>query len=180
MTKILNIFGGPGCGKSTTAAGLFSLMKLDGYNVELVTEAAKDHVWDESFFVLENQLLITAQQNHRLRRLVDKVDYVITDSPLLLGALYATKEFDTGWYREFIEHLYEMYDNIEIKLNRVKPYTSVGRLQTEDEAIKIDFIITDMLLSRNNIFKVVDGNESAPKNILEFINLITNKKLYLQ
>ena len=45
--KVINLFGGPGCGKSTTAADLFARMKLRGLSVELVTEYAKDVVWDE-------------------------------------------------------------------------------------------------------------------------------------
>ncbi len=39
------MFGGPGTGKSTSAAGLFFKMKLAQMEVELVTEYAKDLVW---------------------------------------------------------------------------------------------------------------------------------------
>jgi adenylate kinase family enzyme len=31
--KVINLFAGPGAGKSTTAAALFSKMKWKGYNV---------------------------------------------------------------------------------------------------------------------------------------------------
>jgi adenylate kinase family enzyme len=41
-TKYINIFGGPGAGKSTTAAALFAEMKRRGMNVELATEVAED------------------------------------------------------------------------------------------------------------------------------------------
>ena len=40
--KVINLYGGPGTGKSTTAAALFALIKREGYNVELVTEFAID------------------------------------------------------------------------------------------------------------------------------------------
>ena len=36
-TKVINMFGGSGIGKSTTAAGLFHQMDLDGKNVEPVS-----------------------------------------------------------------------------------------------------------------------------------------------
>lgn len=42
---VINIFGAPGAGKSTTAAALFALMKLEGYKVELATEHAKDRYY---------------------------------------------------------------------------------------------------------------------------------------
>mgnify|MGYP003129463111 CR=1 FL=1 len=34
-SKIINFFGGPGIGKSTQAAGLYTLMKKNGMSVEL-------------------------------------------------------------------------------------------------------------------------------------------------
>ena len=41
-TLVINLFGGPGCGKSTTMARLFADLKARGYNVEMVSEFAKD------------------------------------------------------------------------------------------------------------------------------------------
>ena len=58
-------------------------MKSRGYKVELVTEFAKDLVYQESYFRLKDQLMIFARQNHKLWVLKDKVDYAIVDSPLL-------------------------------------------------------------------------------------------------
>ena len=87
--NVINLFGGPGCGKSTTAAGLFHLMKLNEMNVELVTEYAKDLTWEERFGTLANdQLYVFAKQQKRLQVLKNKVRYVVTDSPLILGLSY--------------------------------------------------------------------------------------------
>jgi adenylylsulfate kinase-like enzyme len=41
---VINLFGGPGTGKSTLAAALFTDLKMKGINAELVTEFAKDLV----------------------------------------------------------------------------------------------------------------------------------------
>jgi hypothetical protein len=54
--KVINLWAGPGAGKSTTAAGLF-LMKLTGRRVELVTEYAKEVVYDQDPTRIKNQLL---------------------------------------------------------------------------------------------------------------------------
>lgn len=46
---VVNLIGGPGCGKSTTTAGLFYELKKKGYNCEMSLEFAKDKVYEESF-----------------------------------------------------------------------------------------------------------------------------------
>jgi len=50
--KVINLFGGPGCGKSTAAAGLFHLMKSNHMSVELVNEFAKEIVWENNLVTL--------------------------------------------------------------------------------------------------------------------------------
>lgn len=45
---VVNLFGAPGAGKSTGAARIFSNLKMAGINAELVTEFAKDKVWEEN------------------------------------------------------------------------------------------------------------------------------------
>ena len=41
---VVNLFAGPGSGKSTTCAGLFSKLKLAGIYCEMVLEYAKELV----------------------------------------------------------------------------------------------------------------------------------------
>lgn len=45
---VVNLFGEPGAGKSTGAAYIFSALKMHGINAELVTEYAKEKVWEET------------------------------------------------------------------------------------------------------------------------------------
>ena len=54
-TLIVNFFGPPGSGKSTAAAYVFSKLKMAGVNAEIVTEYAKDKVWEENNEVFKNQ-----------------------------------------------------------------------------------------------------------------------------
>lgn len=164
--KVINLYGGPGSGKSTSSAGLFFLMKTEGYKVELVTEYAKDMVYEKRLNVLEDQIYIFAKQLRRLTRLENTVDYVITDSPLLLGKIYNNKyqELDT-----LIERVYNEFDNIDIFIKRTKKYQEYGRTQNEEDAKKIDNQILDLLQSSAHCYFSVIGNIDAPKEILDIV-----------
>lgn len=149
----INLFGGPGTGKSTTAAGLFSLMKSDGYKVELTQEFAKDLVYEESFKILQDQFFVTANQNHKAFKLYGKVDYVIHDSPLLLGLAYSRyigKLKDA--YEQFVVELFRSYKGTNVFLVRdtdAHPFQQYGRNQDLDESITIDNEIKDLLVKHS-------------------------------
>lgn len=149
MTKYINIFGGPGTGKSTTALRLAHYLKTQGANVELVTEVAKDFVWEGRMDTLNIQPYITIKQYRNLVRLKGKVDYVVTDAPILLGIcyseLYPSEVNDS--YQEFIAdlHLKMLTPSINILLKRTFKYDTNGRYQSEAEASKIDEMIINML-----------------------------------
>lgn len=135
--KVINFIAGPGAGKSTVAAGLFHVMKRAGDNVELVSEYAKDMTWEERGNILLDQMYILAKQNRRLKRLEGKVAYTITDSPLILGMIYAAPSY----YQNFlplVREVYDSYDNELFMIERTKAYKKVGRNQTKEEAIEID------------------------------------------
>lgn len=147
--KVINLYGGPGSGKSTTAAGLFHKMKKEGLNVELVTEYAKDKVWDNSVDVLLDQLYVFAKQNRKLDRLKGKVDYVITDSPILLSIYYGDKygrhSYNFECFKVLALEVYNSYDNYNVFITRTKPFKQVGRLGSEEGANQADVEIREML-----------------------------------
>ena len=60
---VVNLFGVPGAGKSTGAAYIFYRLKSAGVNAELVTEFAKDKVWEENDEVFKNQAYIFGKQS---------------------------------------------------------------------------------------------------------------------
>lgn len=167
--KVINLWGGPGSGKSTTAAGLFSLMKLEKKKVELVTEFAKDLTYEQNFITLSNQLAVTGEQDHRLRRLIGHVDYVITDSPLPTGLMYASGVFKSDWFTNCVMGAYNSYDNINIFVRRVKPYVNLGRTQTEDESNEISLSLLEFFNTHGIKYVEVDGNESAGINIYNML-----------
>lgn len=143
---VINLWGAPGSGKSTAAAGLFHEMKIAGMNVELVTEFAKDMVWEEQHLVFRDQLYMLANQNRKLERLRGKVDYVITDSPIPLGLAYIDSDQQyTKSLSLLIMDVFNSYNNINIHLTRNHTYQQTGRLHTEQESDSLDDRIVDIL-----------------------------------
>ena len=168
MTKIINLFAGPGAGKSTTAAGLFHKMKLQGESVEYVQEFAKDLTWSAWHNALDCQSYVFGQQLWRIERLIGKVDYIITDSPLLLSLIYKPKDYPNS-FDNFVLDMFNKYDNINFYLIRKKKYISIGRNQTEDEAKVIDEITKSTLNKYEIPYLIVEGTEEAVNLIRKYL-----------
>lgn len=66
-TIIINLFGGPGTGKSTLMAQLYAKLKILGYETEMAPEFAKEKVWEESYKTLEDQIYVFAKQLHKIK-----------------------------------------------------------------------------------------------------------------
>lgn len=168
---IVNLFGGPSSGKSTTAAGIFHKLKMQGVNCEIVTEFAKHMTWKEDFNTLKNQVYVHAKQHDRIFHLTDKVDVIITDSPTIMGLIYCDwSVFPKSFETLVVDLFHGQGDNMNYLLRRAKPYQTAGRTQTEDEAKEKDWQIVN-LISRHEIeCKMVQGDASAVDHILAEIN----------
>lgn len=168
--KVINLFGGPGCGKSTTAAGLFQLMKSKGYDVELISEYAKDMVWERQHpDQFTNQMYISAKQhNKQLNLVAHNVEYCITDSPVLMSAMYTPD----GYYKNFLPLLLEVhhsYDNYNFFLKRDFDYVEKGRNKTEKQANKISKRIRKFMNKHDIEYIKVKSSFDLPKEILAII-----------
>jgi AAA domain len=165
--KVINLFAGPGAGKSTTAAGLFFAMKTRGQRVELVTEFAKELTYEG--VDMSNQLAMLVEQDRRLRRLLGKVDYAITDSPLPLSLIYAPPRFQVPWFTQTALGLFHSYDNRSFFIHRRKSYQTYGRSQSEVEAREIDHKILDLIDDHSIPWTPILGDSDAPERILAVI-----------
>lgn len=175
-TTILGIYGGPGSGKSTTALGLTSVLKQNNILSEYVSEYAKDIVWGETTELLKEQYLIFAEQLYRQMRLIGKVKYVITDCPLIMQIPYITKNknyFLTNKFEESLENIlvesYNMFNNVDIFIERKKEYQPVGRMQTEEEARLLDKDIYGMMVKHCRTIYTTDSINAIP-DIVNWLN----------
>lgn len=165
-TIVINLFGGPGVGKSTIAALLFGELKKRKINCELVLEYAKDKVWEENNKTLDDQIYVFGKQYHKIWRLLGKVDIIITDSPLLLSAIY--DKTDNEILQKLVIQEFKKLNNYNFYIYRTTQYESNGRLQTEKEALKIDSNVLK-LLQEVDSYDVIDI-DNAVEYILNKIN----------
>ena len=166
-TCIISMFGAPGAGKSTLASYCFAKLKMMGINCELVTEFAKDKVWEKNNEALSNQIYIFAKQYYRITRCVGKVDVIITDSPLFLSPFYNKDPDIDEPLKELVAKIVAKYDNLNYFLRRVKKYNPVGRLQTEAESNEYGIRIKDMLKSFDIKFREIDGDLMSADMIVQ-------------
>lgn len=166
--KVINLFAGPGTGKSTTAAALFAELKYRNVNAELIQEAAKDAAWEGrsgKFFAAQQYIL--GEQSWRQWRLKGDVDIAVTDSPLPMGLVYMRDDFKARSLREMVlEDFNRNYDNFNVFITRNKPYNNKGRLQDENEAKELDGLIKDMLYEHNIQYDEFPFSRDLPNNIM--------------
>ena len=167
-TLFVNLYGGPGAGKSTMAAYLFAELKNKGLNAELVTEFAKERVWaEETFSVFKAQPYVFGKQLYRMVRIDGKVDVAVTDAPLLFSTVYSTSPELTA----LAVSEYKKFKNLDILLERKKAYNPSGRYQTESEDKALDTIIKKNLDKHCGNYLIYPGvRESASSIITQILH----------
>ena len=176
-TKVINLFGGPGAGKSTIAAGLFYEFKIKDIPCDNPYEFPKQVAWEDNLSQITDQLYILANQHRGLVRSYGKVDFIILDSPLLLSLLYKngyTGDYPAKFYGDSFDHmvldLFNSYDNINIFLERPeKEFQVEGRFQDQDESLMLDNKLKDILYMYNIPYHSVTVGENTVSDIMKLL-----------
>lgn len=177
MKVLVNLFGAPGSGKSTTAAGVFSRLKLMGVNAEYVPEVAKAMTWEGRAKSLSFQPYVFAKQMRDIERLKGQVDVVITDSPPLLSSFYATHycldHYPDSFHTFVMDcHTHLLQPSLNYWIRRVKPYNPAGRNQSEDEAVVLaQSMLTWLNTTGPSTLRptTLDGDDSAIDRIVNWV-----------
>jgi hypothetical protein len=174
--NVINFWGGPGVGKSTSAAGLFFAMKVQRFSVELVTEYAKDCVWEERWKLFPEQDYFLAKQNRRLKRLVGKVEYAISDSPLALSVSYVGDDFPES-FKTFCLDQFNSYTNLNIFLRRTAKYEPRGRRQSEESADAKSRQVKKVMDEHKVEYIELDADDAIVDNTLQIVKNMQMLKL---
>ncbi len=175
-TTVINIVGGPGAGKSTIASGVFNLLKMSQRNAELVNEYPKTLVWEERKKTFDDSLYLFAKQSHIQYSINGKVDYMVTDRPLIMSNMYHNFWMDKNWpdewnkaFYDLVKKTWDLYDNRVYLIERGFKYQANGRNENEEEALKQDKLTKKWLDDYNIDYIVVYGDEKAHFTIFEDI-----------
>jgi len=170
---VINFFGGPGCGKSTTATKLFCAMKEAGLKVEYITEYAKDLVYAKDTFRLEDQIKVLGEQHHKQWILKEQVDFCIVDGPFLLGAIYAPDEYFEN-FTPLVVEMFKSYNNYNVFLDRQGiTFQEYGRMQNLSDASLIDEKIIHCL-NDNEIDHIQTTAIEFSKNMENILTFLSN------
>jgi len=178
MTKIINLFGGPGIGKSSIASGLTYKLKKKHITCDNPYEFPKLLAWDENHSAIRDQLFVLANQHRGIVKSYGKVDYIILDSPILLSltykSFYKSNEYPATLYGEQFDKLvldiYNRYDNINIVLKRSKGnHNNSERYQNLEESVELDNVIENSLRDNNLPYHTLNVDGKTVKNILKLI-----------
>lgn len=164
MSVVINLFGGSGLGKSTTAALIFGEMKLKNLHCELVREFVKEWAWSGRKVTSTDQNVIYENQLAREKMYYGKLDYIVTDSPLLLSPIY--QKYYTGddpiaglvldglktAEQDGVTHL-------NFLLQRNKPFDPRGRYETAEQAREVDQLVQDYLELHKMPYYVITTND---------------------
>jgi len=176
-TLVVNLFAGPGTGKSTTAAGIFFDLKNRQINSELAAEYAKDLVWEERKKTFEDQLYLFAKQHHRIFVLLGQVEVVVTDCPILLSPVYDTEKRAT--FEKLVVEEHSKMWTYNVFLKRKKAYNPKGRIHNEEQAHEIDRKVLDVLDRNNQCYETFDASpEGKDKIVQKILLLLEHNRLF--
>jgi nicotinamide riboside kinase len=162
VTKVVNMLGGSGLGKSTTAAGLYHNMKMLGLNVELVREYVKNWAWTGHKVGEYDQVYIFGKQARSEYMLYGKVDYIITDSPIILSPIYekyyndGESMIETAAIKFLDKAKKNGVEHINFVLQRNKEFNPEGRYETEEQAMEVDKKVREFIDTNNIEHHVVN------------------------
>lgn len=143
----INLFAGPGAGKSTLATSIFAALKTKGHNIELVSEYVKMWAYQGKTPTSYDQIYLFAKQLHHEDTLLRHVPLIITDSPILLAPVYAKLyNFEPYNYLALIGKKFEQdFPALNLYIDRTVDYNPAGRYQDYEKALVFDKMLLDFL-----------------------------------
>ncbi len=174
---IVNLFGGPGAGKSTLASGAFYTFKREGMNFEFVHEFAKELAWEKRQDALQNQVYILGNQMQMYKRCAEQVECIITDTSILYGTIYDRKYNHTPYPEEFealVLAAFRSMRTLNFYVERIKPYNPVGRYQDEEDAKDIDKRVRAALVGYRIPYLIIPGTDVGMHMMVEEIRRCLN------
>lgn len=167
---VVNLIGGPGCGKSIISARLFAKLKMKYISCDISFEYIKRKLREKALKVIESQIYIFGKQQFQLFTMKDEVEVIITDSPIILSAIY--DKTNCPHLKALILKEFRSYKNLTyfIERDEAVKYEQEGRYQDLEGAKKVDRMVKKFMDKNNIPYKVIKGiGKKSRKTILKDI-----------
>jgi hypothetical protein len=181
MSVIVNLFGGPGIGKSSIASGLTYRLKKNHITCDNPYEFPKLLAWDENKSAISDQLYVLANQHRGIVKSFGKVDYIILDSPILLSLIYKdyyNKERESDYpsklyganFDNMILDIHNGYRNINILLKRTEGnHNEKERYHNLEQSLELDNMIQESLDNNGVEYFIVEIGKYTVRDIYRII-----------
>ncbi len=161
----VNLYSGPGSGKSVATAWLWSELKIAGYSIEHVPEWVKRWAYEKRPIESFDEIYSFAKQMSKEELYLKAgVDLIISDSPLVMVGAYSEKHENL-----FSDELFSLarkfesiYPSINLFINRGDiEYQTAGRYETYEQALKMDKFIERIMGRELKQYCVCDTKNRA-------------------
>ena len=161
----VNFWGNPGVGKSGLAGELYGRLSKAGVSVDLVKEYARELQYREAlsrrlegWFETE-QLVISAEQYRREVECEDRVQVIVSESPVLQGVVFAPLHYRSE-LTSILRQLTAGWDSLDVLLNRNvrSDYNSMGRIQSSEESLALRPEIVSILENERPNYVSLDAD----------------------
>jgi hypothetical protein len=175
MSKIINLFAGPGTGKTSIAAGVLYELKKRHISCDAPYEFPKVLAWDDNQSAIKDQLYVLANQHRGIVQSFGKVEYIVMDSPILLSLIYKNyyngTEYPSSLYTEFFDKMvlgiHSQYENLNIVLKRgMGVFNKTERYQDLGQSIELDYMIVTTLDKNEIPYIELEVDENTVNRIL--------------
>lgn len=168
--KVINMFGPPGAGKTTKALILTGMLKEAQVDAEVSLEVVKEYIHAGTEKLLSYQNYIFAQQERSLHFLLDsrEAEFAVTDSPLLLPVLYASKNYP-AYFKDLVFETFNRYDNINFFVHRNHPYSYNSRIHNEKQSDLLSKKMHAFLVNNNIPFIDILSTDSTKDMVFDYV-----------
>jgi len=154
-----------------SAAALFAELKQRHVSTELAREYVKKWAWEGRKISGFDEYYFVGHQIREESLLFGKVDYIVTDKPLLMDIYYSERYAGPTIARGIRAAVTSYYDacteaghkHLHVFLKRSKPYDPRGRFEDEQTARSMDAEIKALLQSLGYDFEEIETSEAAIK-----------------
>ena len=171
MTILINMLGCPSSGKTSLSAKLFAQLKAMDLNAEYTSEYVKGWAWEGKKVGPFDQFYIFGKETHNQSRLFDKVDFIISDSPVMLTAFYHYFYNGNEALNEVCHNFYNLAEEAGVQvvnffLPRKKKYIAKGRYQTQEEADALAFQLKEWLNKEGYVYEELTCSDKERINVV--------------